>query len=85
MQTVGGIFQVAPGWKQILFRPTFHGDYNRTVIPTPLGPVRSEWKKTRNQLRIKLTLPPKMSARVELPGRSPEVISKSKSWVCEVQ
>jgi hypothetical protein len=82
MQTVGGIFQAAPEWKQILFRPTFHGDYNRTIVPTPLGPIRSEWKKAGKQVEIKLTLPAKMSARVELPGRSPEVISKSKSWVC---
>jgi len=82
MQMLGGIYQASPGWAQILFRPTFHGDFNQTFVPTPLGLVRSEWKKERNQLKINLMLPPRMKARIELPGQKPELISKSKSWVC---
>lgn len=80
MQTVGGISQSAPEWAEITFRPVFHGENSSVTVPTPRGPIRSEWKKVKGKVQVKLLLPKGVKARVELPGQKPQTISKSGSW-----
>lgn len=80
MQTVGGITQSGPAWSEITFRPIFHGDNSTVTIPTPRGPIRSEWKKVKGKFQVKLQLPPGVKARVLLPGAKPQTITKSARW-----
>jgi alpha-L-rhamnosidase len=80
MQTVGGIRQTGPAWSEIIFQPVFHGTHSKTVIPSPRGLIRAEWKKARGKVQIKLDLPTGVKARVELTGLPPARIQKSKRW-----
>jgi hypothetical protein len=80
MQTVGGIVQTAPTWRRISFRPVFHGDHGRTVIPTPNGPVISSWRRAKESIRVSLQMPKDTKARVVLPGIKVHSISKSQEW-----
>jgi hypothetical protein len=70
-----GIRQTAPAWREILFRPAlFSAGSARGSVPTPNGPVSSEWGPVRDGVRVRLRLPKGVSARVELPGvRAPRV------------
>jgi hypothetical protein len=54
---LGGIRQTAPGWKTIDFDPTVIGDSLECTVPTPLGPIRSSWKRTGENYDVKLQLP----------------------------
>ncbi|SDT92885.1 alpha-L-rhamnosidase [Verrucomicrobium sp. GAS474] len=80
MQTVGGIVQTAPGWKEIAFRPLFHGGHGGAVVPSPRGPIRGEWKKEGTTVTVTLHLPPGVRARVSLPGRKPFLATGKKRW-----
>ncbi|MDR0901963.1 MAG: alpha-L-rhamnosidase, partial [Opitutaceae bacterium] len=68
MQIMGGVRQDAPAWRKITYSPVFHGDRCDTVIPTPLGLIKSKWRKVKNKVHIELALPQGMSARATLPG-----------------
>jgi hypothetical protein len=63
-----GAQPLEPGWKRALIRP--HPgpiEHAKGKIPTPLGPISIEWTNS-SSFRLSLTLPPAMSARVELPA-----------------
>jgi alpha-L-rhamnosidase len=80
MQTVGGITQTGVGWSKITFRPVFHGSFGATVIPSPLGLIRAEWKKVKNKVEVKLRIPDGVNVRVELPGRPAAKVRKGGKW-----
>jgi len=80
MQTAGGIVQDAPAWREISFRPVFHGEFGRTVVPTPNGPIVSDWRRKKGMIRVSLRMPKGVLARVTLPGILLHRISKSKTW-----
>jgi alpha-L-rhamnosidase len=80
MQTVGGLTQTGPAWNRVTFRPVFHGTSSRTEIPSPRGPIRAEWKKTRHKIALKLRLPAGVQAQVEIPGFAPMTVKSSKAW-----
>jgi len=63
MQIAGGINQTAAGWKEIRFAPVFHGDFGETAVPTPLGTIRSRWKRSGTGIKVKLTVPKGIRAR----------------------
>ena len=79
MQILGGVRQDAPGWRRITFRPFFFGTHCVTVIPTPLGPIKSDWRREKNRIHIKLDLPETITARVSLPGQKPQTVT-GKWW-----
>lgn len=68
MQTIGGIRQVAAGWKEILFQPHFIGEEANITVPTSLGNIHSSWKRERAVIKMRLSLPEGISATVKLPG-----------------
>ncbi len=80
MQIVGGITQTKSRWREIAFKPTFHGDSCRTIVPTPLGAIESHWRKQGDRTHVELKIPKGIRAKVELPGRPAVVISKSGKW-----
>ncbi len=80
MQTIGGIRQTAAAWKKISFQPAFSGDDGSTVVPSPQGPIRSEWKRQGKAVAVKLSLPEGVTARVLLPGQAPEIVTGRRQW-----
>ena len=78
MQTVGGIVQTAPAWKEVEFRPLFIGDYGHATIPTPNGPVVSERRRSRGAIQLKLKLPAGVNARI--PGVEPSLLCGPQVW-----
>jgi len=63
-----GAQHLTPGWSLARIRPNVSGlDYAKGKIPTPLGAIEVHWQQ-RESFRIELKLPPKMEAKLELPG-----------------
>jgi hypothetical protein len=62
MQILGGIRQTAAGWKTIAFDPTFIGDSLECAVPTPLGPIKSSWKRVGKRYKVTLRLPKGVTA-----------------------
>ena len=79
-QMVGGITQTGPQWSEIAFRPTFHGTHGQSVVPSPLGPIQSAWRRKGASISIQLRLPKGVKARVSLPGLTPLTVTKNNSW-----
>lgn len=80
MQTVGGINQTAPAWKEIRFEPFFYDEKGSATVPTPQGKIHSEWKRTGSGVAVKLVLPPGVRARVKLPGVKPQWFTGTHTW-----
>jgi hypothetical protein len=80
MQTIGGIRQTAAGWTKVSFKPEFIGDHGSTVVPSPLGPIRSEWKRQGKAVAVKLSLPEGVTARVHLPEKAPVTVTGRGQW-----
>ena len=71
MQTVGGVLQTAPAWREITWRPVFRGDHASVVVPTPHGPITASWQRTAGDIRLDLQLPPGVTATLHLTGHDP--------------
>jgi hypothetical protein len=80
MQIIGGVVQTAPAWKTIAFRPLFYGTHAQTVIPTPQGPIVSNWRKEGGSILVALKLPRGIKARVSLPGLKPAWVAGNQKW-----
>jgi hypothetical protein len=85
MQTLGGIRQTAPGWKEITYSPDFIGDHSKVTIPTPLGPVKSFWKRTGTTVSGRLHLPKGMRAQTHIPGEKNRMTSDRYSFATTVK
>ena len=81
MQLVGGITQRSPAWKAINFKPVFIGTRNRTVIPSPHGPITGTWHRKGAKIFVEIKLPKKTKAHVNLPGMKPVVVTEHAKWV----
>ena len=81
MQVLGGVRQLAPGWKQVSYAPEFVGDRAEVVYPAPPGPIESSWKRSGDKIEAVLKLPKGVSARVMLPGQRPRVVTGANRFV----
>ena len=63
-----GVQPLEPGWRRSIIRP-FSGSLTSAEgkVPTPLGPVLVHWKKS-DTFKLSVSLPPGMSAQVQLPA-----------------
>ena len=80
MEILGGIRQIAAGWKEVVFQPVFVGEEADIVVPTPLGKIHSTWKRNGRDIQVRLSLPPGISARVILPHVKPRKFSGRTKW-----
>ncbi|MGD9417714.1 MAG: alpha-L-rhamnosidase C-terminal domain-containing protein [Verrucomicrobiota bacterium JB025] len=77
-----GAEPVTPGWKKIRIQPRTSGlDHARGTIPTPLGPVKIQWRKSAGSLDLTFELPDGMEAELVLPQTTPE----SSAWLNQRQ
>ena len=58
--------------KSIDFDPTFIGESLECTVPTPLGPIRSSWKRTGENYNVKLQLPKGTTATPKRPAKPHE-------------
>jgi hypothetical protein len=64
-----GVHPLAPGWQQALIRPNPGNlKFAQGKVPTPCGPVLVDWQHDPASFSLTLTLPPGMTAHVELPA-----------------
>ncbi|MGI5230867.1 family 78 glycoside hydrolase catalytic domain [Actinoallomurus sp. CA-142502] len=58
------------GFRKLLIAPSVVGDLTHAegVYRTPYGEARSEWTKTDDGIRLKVTVPPGSTAEVHVPG-----------------
>lgn len=80
MQIIGGVRQMAPGWKQIEFAPVFVGTSGGCTLPTPLGLITSAWRREGPGVHVELALPRGVSAAVRLPGLPPGKVTGARGW-----
>ena len=85
MRTVGGIEQTAAGWKEIRFKPLFEGVHGGATVPSPRGTIKSDWKKTKKGVEVRLDLPRGVRAWVELPGVKPHWAKGKSRWMVEAR
>lgn len=80
MQIVGGVRQTATAWKQVRFAPTFVGDSGGATIPSPRGPIVSDWRRAGAKVDVALQLPRGVTATVFLPGLKPTKVTGRNRW-----
>jgi alpha-L-rhamnosidase len=80
MQTVGGVVQSTPAWREVVFRPLFHDTSCDTTIPTPHGNIHSRWRKCGDLIDVELALPEGICARVLLPGVKRHISKGTSRW-----
>jgi hypothetical protein len=69
-----GVRPVSPGWNQVLVRPSPGSLESASgVIPTPRGPIQIAWSREANW-ELKLSLPPGVTAQLELPASDPTAV-----------
>jgi alpha-L-rhamnosidase len=76
-RTVAGLAPAAPGYRQVLVRPRPGGDLTRAAAThiSPYGRIRVAWNRIpggpeADRLEVELSVPPGVTARVELPSLS---------------
>ncbi len=84
MQIIGGIRQSAASWKEIIFQPHFIGGEADVAVPTPLGNIRSVWKREGSVIQMRLFLPEGISAAVILPGLKSRRVRNNSRWDLDV-
>jgi hypothetical protein len=85
--TVGGIVQTEAGWRGIRFAPVLTDpavDRVDVTVPTPMGPIRSRWRRAKGVAKLYLDLPDGIAADVVLPGIS-DSATGSPRWCVNVR
>jgi alpha-L-rhamnosidase len=67
---VGGLSPLEPGWRSALVKPQPGGTVASAKVDydSPYGPYSVAWKLDREELKVKVEVPPNGSAKVVLPG-----------------
>jgi len=86
VQTLGGVVQSSPAWRRILFAPVLDMegvDRASVAVPTPLGMVRSAWRRRGGRIAVSLSLPRGMTADVCLPDVKPVSVTGANRWTVD--
>jgi alpha-L-rhamnosidase len=67
-----GIWQIAPAWEIIEFRPSLMDgyEYSESTIPSPKGEIFAAWKKTTDTCSCTLRIPDGVTANVYFKGKT---------------
>lgn len=65
MQTLGGIRQTAPAWREVSFQPVMVGQSAEVAVPTPHGVINARWEKHAGDGRPEVRLNKPDSIRVK--------------------
>jgi alpha-L-rhamnosidase len=62
-----------------IIKPHLVGDlsYADTSIPSPYGPIVSNWKRSGDEVKLHVEIPPNTTATVYVPGRDIETVTES--------
>lgn len=81
-----GVRPAEPGYRRVTIAPnTADIGWTRGTVPTPLGDIRAEWKKTGSAFEMTVFLPKGMAAEVSLPVASRSVLMNGKEVAAIVQ
>ncbi len=81
--TVGGISELAPGFKRILLRPQPHEKLTHAAatLESPYGKISSAWKRTRSTFTWTVIVPPNTTATAVPPAASLDAVkANDKPW-----
>ncbi|WP_426511853.1 family 78 glycoside hydrolase catalytic domain [Dactylosporangium sp. McL0621] len=69
-RTVAGLAPAAPAYRRILVRPRPGGglEHAEAVHDSPYGRIRVGWQRANGRLNVHVSVPPGVTARVELPA-----------------
>jgi alpha-L-rhamnosidase len=69
-RTVAGLAPAAPGYRRVAVRPRPGGGlaHAEAVHDSPYGRIRVAWRRAAGRLDLDVTLPPGVTAVVELPA-----------------
>nr|BFE56284.1 glycoside hydrolase family 78 protein [Dactylosporangium thailandense] len=84
-RTVAGLAPAAPGYRRVAVRPRPGGGlaHAEATHDSPYGPIRVAWRRAGGILTADITLPPGVTAVVELPAGDPvEVGSGAHTFSC---
>jgi hypothetical protein len=84
---LGGVSQRDVAWRRIDFAPILDVpcvNRARVVVPTPTGLIRSAWKRTKAGVRVSLSLPKGVEAKVRLPGISSAATKGRSTYVVDL-
>jgi alpha-L-rhamnosidase len=79
---IGGIKLLEPGWKRVLIKPQPGGTITHAKVShtSPYGEVRCQWEIQGDKMKVEVSVPPNVTARVELPGLEDEIGSGNKTY-----
>jgi alpha-L-rhamnosidase len=71
---VAGLAPAAPGYRRVAVRPRPGGGLTSASAThdSPYGRIRVAWRRDQGQLHVEVTLPPGVTALVELPAEAAE-------------
>lgn len=73
---VGGIRLLEPGWKKVLIKPQPGGTVTNAKVShiSPYGEIKCEWEIKGDKLSVRVSVPPNVTAKVDLPGGKEEEV-----------
>ena len=76
MECLAGIRPAAPGFKEILIKPSVVGGLTwvEAHFDSPYGRIVSHWKREGDTLTVEVMIPGNTTAQVWLPGASPREV-----------
>jgi alpha-L-rhamnosidase len=82
---VGGIRPLEAGWKKVLIKPQPGGTITHAKVShtSPYGEVKCQWEIKDGKLKVEVSVPPNVTAKVELPGHEEDIGSGERSFEVE--
>jgi len=82
---LGGIRPGAPGFRQIVIRPSFPAalSFVECSRQTPVGRIASRWRRAGDNLVLRVSIPANTRARVAIPAPAARLVTESGRPVLE--
>ena len=82
---VGGLRRAGAGWSEIEYAPNVNCGlaWAQCSHQTPYGLAACDWKRTADGVRVEVTVPCGVTARLKLPGLEQELAAGTHSFCCK--